>query len=413
MRSFKISALAVAFACFAATASWANYTDKSVHDPGDTHEYKHPNQKSFTSPFDYAPTVTTERLAPKPRVEKTPAGRCNQFTFDATKSYDVDKDKLSVMWDFGDGQTSDKPVVNHVYEQAGEYRVTLTVRDSSGQVCDSGIATTTVNANFPPTAVAGEDMTACLGGPVSFDASRSTSSGPATYTWDFGDGETATGQTISHTYQKPGNYRARVTVDDGKNTECSVAQDTVNVSIMDRAGVALQGTESLCVGQTAKFNANGTGGVSRYTWDFGDGSTWEGGSNASHRYEKSGRYTVRVTGDNGKGNDCSAASDSVAVTVNAAPIANAGENVACCVGKDTTFDGSKSTHPDGKALNYHWDFGDGQRAEGERVNHVYEKSGDYRVVLTVKDETGSDCDSSSDSFMAHVNTQPEAIIQVR
>ena len=113
------------------------------------------------------------------------------------------------------------------------------------------------------------------------------------------------------------------------------------------------------------------------------------------------------------GFSCSVASDSLSVKVNSTPIADAGENVACCVGKSTSFDASGSSDPDGDSLTYHWDFGDGQSSDEKTTTHVYEKNGSYRVALTVKDSSGSDCGVSSDSFVANVNATPEAVIQVR
>ncbi|HTL70378.1 MAG TPA: PKD domain-containing protein [Candidatus Eisenbacteria bacterium] len=404
-KSGLLVALAAGLFGFQASAFAGGYTDKSIHDSGDVNTYKHPNQKSFTGPFDYSPTNRVER------VSKEPVGRCNCFTFDATKSHDVDGQKLSVLWDLGDGTTSDKPVVTHCYEKAGDYKVALTVKDSSGMVCDSGYATASVSANFPPTAAAGEDKRVCLGESVSFDGSSSTASSTPKYTWDFGDGETGEGSVVSHSYQKPGSYRVRLTVDDGKSTECSVATDALVATVADRASVTLKGTEATCVGRNAHFDAQGTGG--KYTWDFGDGETAEGGSSMGHTYKKGGTYTVRVTADNGHGDSCSIAVDSMTVRVNTNPIADAGENLACCVGQSTTFDGSKSSHPDGSPLKYHWDFGDGQGADEARTSHTYEKSGSYRVVLTVSDDSGSECSTSSDSFVAEVNTKPEAVIQVR
>lgn len=41
--------------------------------------------------------------------------------------------------------------------------------------------------------------------------------------------------------------------------------------------------------------------------------------------------------------------------------------------------------PDGDALNYAWDFGDGTAGIGEMVYHRYPKTGSYTVVLTVSD----------------------------
>ena len=58
---------------------------------------------------------------------------------------------------------------------------------------------------------------------VSFDASKSTDSqaNALTYVWNFGDGSTATGVAVAHTYQDHGSYAATVAVSDGQNTATS------------------------------------------------------------------------------------------------------------------------------------------------------------------------------------------------
>lgn len=389
-------------------SAWASYTDKSLHESGDSVTYKH-GKRSFTGPFDYAPTGVVK---PQPAAP-APTGRCNTFVFDATKSWDADKQKLSFAWDFGDGTTSDQPVVTKAYEKAGDYTVTLTVRDSSGMVCDSGVATTKVSPNFPPTAVAGEPQNVCLGQAVNFNASASTVSGPAKYAWNFGDGTTGEGQSVSHVYEKPGTYRVGLTVDDGKNTDCSIDADATSVTVFDRAVVSLEGAESACTGSSVAFNAPGAGGNLKYRWDFGDGTVVDGGSTGSHVYTKGGDYTVTVFADNGTGSDCAVATASHRIRINSRPIADAGDNTACCAGQTVAFDGTRSSDPEGDALTYLWNFGDGNTSDQAKTSHTYEKIGQYRVVLTVKDSSGSDCGISSDSFVAVVNAKPEAVIEVR
>ncbi len=386
------------------------YTNKSSHSNDPHNYYKHSGRGSYTSPFDYGGN-TQEAPAPVIRKEpQTSMGKCNCFTFDGTKSYDQDKQKLTYTWDFGDGQTSDQAVTRHCYDKAGEYNAVLTVRDSSGEICGNGVANTKVYSNFPPTADAGAPVKACVSEEALFSASRSTASGPANFTWDFGDGQKGEGVQISHAYQKAGNYRVHLIVDDGKKTECSVASASTQAQITDKVTIKLTQTRnSICANKSIRFDANGTGNA-KYRWDFGDGAVSEGGSSATHSYSKGGDYTVTVTADNGQDSSCSVATDKTTVRVYESPIANAGENLVCCIGRNTSFDGSKST---GSDLNYHWDFGDGTSAEGIKTEHAYVKPGNYRVVLTVKDASGSDCDQSSDSFVANANSQPEAVIEVR
>ena len=66
---------------------------------------------------------------------------------------------------------------------------------------------------------------------VAFDASGSTDDGVITsYAWDFGDGNTGSGVTTSHTFSLPGSYTVALTVTDDEGlddtaTETIVAQD--------------------------------------------------------------------------------------------------------------------------------------------------------------------------------------------
>jgi len=52
------------------------------------------------------------------------------------------------------------------------------------------------------------------------------------------------------------------------------------------------------------------------------------------------------------------------------------------------FDGSASSDPEGDALTYAWDFGDGTRGSGVAPSHTYATSGVHLVTLTVTDAGG-------------------------
>jgi PKD repeat protein len=70
------------------------------------------------------------------------------------------------------------------------------------------------------------------------------------------------------------------------------------------------------------------------------------------------------------------------------------------IGEEIQFDGSNSSDPDGTIVSYDWDFGDGSpHGSGEFVTHVYNEEGDYRVILTVKDNEGA---IDTDSIMINV-----------
>ncbi|MBO8182947.1 MAG: right-handed parallel beta-helix repeat-containing protein [Archaeoglobus sp.] len=55
-----------------------------------------------------------------------------EIEFNASKSYDPDRDELTFFWSFGDGSSGVGNVVTHSFSSAGTYNVTLSVFDSKG-----------------------------------------------------------------------------------------------------------------------------------------------------------------------------------------------------------------------------------------------------------------------------------------
>ncbi len=64
------------------------------------------------------------------------------------------------------------------------------------------------------------------------------------------------------------------------------------------------------------------------------------------------------------------------------------------------FNASNSTDRDGTIVSYSWSFGDGGTASGVKVSHVYRDTGDFTVLLKVKDNDGA-----SDTASAAVYAQ--------
>ncbi|HRK62443.1 MAG TPA: PKD domain-containing protein [Candidatus Omnitrophota bacterium] len=335
-------------------------------------------------------------------------------TFNGGKSYDAENDGLSYAWDFGDGEKAEGAKVTHVYKQAGEYTARLTVTDNSGAGCNVSTDTVSVRLNKSPIVDAGENVFSCSGGAVTLNANGPEGS---KYTWNLGDGTVKEGKSVTHTYAKGGSYTATVTVDDGKGTPCSTAMDAVNVRINSAPMVSLNQAKNACTGETVSLDASASndpdGDKLKYTWNFGDGTTIEGGSNVSYAYKKGGNYTVTVTADDGAGSACSVSAAKTRVSVNTPPIANAGPNLVCCTEEQSQFNGAQSSDPDGDKLSYLWNFGDGNTGEGVAAQHAYSKFGQYNVTLTVDDGKGTHCSTASSGFVADVNAGPVPLIKVK
>ncbi len=149
-------------------------------------------------------------------------------TFDASGSIDPDGDPLTYTWDFGDGSNAAGVTASHKFADPGTFEVSLTASDS--KLSDTLISTITIDlpANSVPVAViAVEPGTSALAGEtLYFDAGESSDPDghPLDYTWDFGDGTTATGAEVSHSFSEPGIYEVLLIVDDGQLNDTEIIE---------------------------------------------------------------------------------------------------------------------------------------------------------------------------------------------
>ena len=56
-------------------------------------------------------------------------------------------------------------------------------------------------------------------------------------------------------------------------------------------------------------------------------------------------------------------------------------------GEEVAFSAAGSSDPDGDALTFEWDFGDGNTGTGLTTKHTYAQPGDYTAELAVGDGT--------------------------
>jgi PKD repeat protein len=151
------------------------------------------------------------------------SAKCNEFTFDATRSLYPAESSISFLWDFGDGTTSTEPVATHTYARSGDYTVNLSVTDNSGLECTTAVTSQTVRVNIPPKiTLTGEDW-ACVNKPINLEAQTSPAEADKKlrYAWNFGDGSRSEAdKSVKKAYSKGGKYRVILTVDDYSASAC-------------------------------------------------------------------------------------------------------------------------------------------------------------------------------------------------
>jgi PKD repeat protein len=307
--SFDANASTAMAAGSIADYKW-NFGDGSpVEDTGATatatHTYANPGVYTvlLTVTDDLGiPSTTTHAVTVDAAPTASFAGSPNPATtgpaasFDGSGSSDTLGTILSYRWDFGDGATGSGATAKHAYATPGHYTVTLTVTNDAGQ--QSGTSHS-ITVDAAPTALFSISPSATqTGAPVGFNGGSSNDAvGAITgYSWNFGDGATATGAGSSHTYANPGTYTVALTVTNDAG-QSSTSSQAVTVYAAPSAGFSVAPAATL-TGAPVSFNGSGSsdtgGAITAYSWNFGDGGSASGPS-PSHAYSNPGTYTVTLT----------------------------------------------------------------------------------------------------------------------
>jgi PKD repeat protein len=135
---------------------------------------------------------------------------------------------------------------------------------------------------------------------VFFDASTSKGNAVITgYTWNFGNGRTASGITATTSFEDPGSYFVTLTIkDEFGRTASTTSTVTVVAGTRPTAAFTYSPTDPIA-GQDVFFNAAPSTVPSgrvivEYDWDFGDGKSGSG-QTPKNRYGLPRTYTVVLT----------------------------------------------------------------------------------------------------------------------
>ncbi len=288
-------------------------------------------------------------------------------------------------WAFGDGGTSSAQNPTHMYSDTGHYTVTLTVVDACGddeETKEAYVYVTgdcTVEFNW-------ENDGVCLQSTYYFNAYAVGECNVTAWDWDFGDGDTGSGQYPEHAYTASGSYV--VTLSATNDGETLTAVKTVSVTVYP--------------GPTAEFSAAPTSGeapldvtftdlstsvlgIDTWAWQFGDGDI-SSDQNPTHAYNSPGTYNVVLTVTDSCGTD---------YKVKQAYVHVGGECEVDFNWETSSFCDSTTYYfyafPTGNCdiSSYEWDFGDGSSGSGQNTEHTYTASGTYTVTLMAFDYSGT------------------------
>jgi len=286
-------------------------------------------------------------------------------------------------WDFGDGtiQTFTAPPFQHTYTTAGDYSVKLVVTDASG-CSDSITQSNIIHVTDPVPDFVSPDTLSCPNATVRF-TNTSVATPGFTSAWDFGDGNSSTANSPTHTYTATGLYTVTLTITDiygcidrvVKNNYIRVDEPDASFTVDDSVGS--------CTPLRVQFTNTSTYSSSP-VWNFGPGQGTSTLENPVHFYNQPGTYRVKLTVTSPGG-----CLDSAFINITVDDTTGSHITYTPLAGCNPTTV-NLSTVTNAIVSSFFWDFGDGNTviSTGPDTTHTYNSFGNFLPKVIMQDPTG-------------------------
>lgn len=160
----------------------------------------------------------------------------------------------------GFASTEQNPVISDcTLAMAGDYVCTITIGTQSNNATTVVEIYQQASPSFTATSV-------CQGEPTQFNG-VATGQNVAHYDWDFGDGQTASGQDVSHVYEQAGNYQVTLTVSAEDGSCPGETSQTVTVYVVPEPSANANPTVVIYDGTSTLTGEAGTSGTFTYHWE--------------------------------------------------------------------------------------------------------------------------------------------------
>jgi PKD repeat protein len=293
-------------------------------------------------------------------------------------------------WSLGDGNSAQGSFITHNYAQEGTFNVNLIVVSNQG-CTDTLIQQVFVNPLPQVQGLSG--LTACLNSQLSLNPpiqiAPINNAQIASGVWNMGDGTQLNGTSVNHSYLQVGTFPVNFTV--SSNHGCITTVQS-SATVHPRPQITAANAGSVCFGNTSQFIQTSTvpgigpAPITSVFWDFGDGNQ-SGLATPSHTYNSAGVYPVSVVVTTDQG-----CTDSIQIQaiVNALPDISLNSPIQACENGLVNFAPSISVAPVNNASIFQaiWNFGDGNQAQGNNVNHTYLNAGTYNATVTASTQHG-------------------------
>jgi PKD repeat protein len=202
----------------------------------------------------------------------------------------------SLMWDFGDGTTSNQLYPRHTYKATGMHTIKLKVKGFCGDQESSQVVTIVDDARAKPDGGLSINPTeVCPNQLVNVSVWPGNSPLDSLRVY-LGDGKNTRLDELEYGYPSVGEYEVMAIAYNGCGIDTSRQKVNVTTSFM-RNGNIYFNTDKLCLGQKLRGSVSSYSAI-RTVLNYGDGSfdTLSNNNNSFiHAYTKDGSYTVEAT----------------------------------------------------------------------------------------------------------------------
>jgi PKD repeat protein len=286
-------------------------------------------------------------------------------------------------WTFGEEVvvTSD-PVITHTFDSSGTFDVAL---EASNVCCTATVYEEEYVTVLPSPDVSftADTTRACGSLDVKFTAVEE--GGESDLEWIFGDGATASGNPVMHTYDEPGVYDVELRAASDPCTTSVVIEDYITIDPIPTAAFDASPKSGLAP-LTVTFTAVDDGVATNFEWNFGDDNTGSGRV-TQHTYTTPGQYDIYLDASSDRCEWAASKANLIDVQGTATPeVAIEADTLSGCDSLTVTFEAVSECVIESAE----WQFGDGGAASGNPVKHTYDSAGTYDVGVSVVTDCGDD-----------------------
>ncbi|MEO7310482.1 MAG: PKD domain-containing protein, partial [Chitinophagaceae bacterium] len=284
-------------------------------------------------------------------------------------------------WRFGDGSTSVFTSPAKTFATAGTFRTWLVVSRAyaSGNACaDSAFKDIVIRDTLPGAFTVSDTASTCIPVTITF---KNTIRPSAFTNWNFGDGNTGTGDSVTHTYTAQGVYTVKMA---SKGATGCFYSASKTINLIGPSGLLRYNQGYVCLGDAMQFEIIATN-TTQYRFVFGGGDSVTTANNLiSHIYTRPGTfipYAWLIT------NGCSVkifTGDTVKVDRAKAGFKYAAQQV--CGATTVVFTDTSNAYFGIRS--WLWNFGDGTFSNLQHPSKTFTQSGLYNVRLRITGISG-------------------------